>query len=83
MRVDDNLSAAEYVILVEGKNDIKILLALFSNINENFSLQITNGKVVLDDLGGVNNIGYKLSSLSQAISTQILITDDDRAGQGR
>jgi putative ATP-dependent endonuclease of OLD family len=81
VRVEDNLASAEYVILVEGKTDVAILSAIFANINESFNLQILNGKIVFDDLQGAGNIGYKLSTLSQAVTTQILITDDDKAGR--
>ena len=81
VRVNDNLMSAEYVILVEGKTDISILSSIFAERNRAFNLQLTNGKVVFDDLGGAGNIPYKLSTLSQAVTTQFLIVDDDRAGR--
>jgi 5S rRNA maturation endonuclease (ribonuclease M5) len=46
VRVDDNLTSAEYVILVEGKTDIKMLSSIFANRNESFNNQLMNGKVV-------------------------------------
>ena len=61
--------SAEYVILVEGKIDVKILSTIFVNINELFNLQMLNGKVVFDDLEGTGNIAYKLSTLNQAVTT--------------
>ncbi len=81
VQVDDNLTQAEYVILVEGKTDIRILTALFARRSQEFSGLLGKGKVVFDDLTGTGNIAYKLSSLNQAITTQILITDDDKAGR--
>jgi predicted ATP-dependent endonuclease of OLD family len=81
VQVGDNLTQAEYVILVEGKTDIQILNALFANRSQEFSDLLGSGRVVFDDLGGAGNIAYKISSLSQAITTQILITDDDKAGR--
>jgi putative ATP-dependent endonuclease of the OLD family len=38
-------------------------------------------KWYFDDLGGAGNIGYKLSTLNQAVTTQFLIIDDDKAGR--
>jgi putative ATP-dependent endonuclease of OLD family len=81
VRVNDNLTSAEYVVLVEGKTDIAILSSIFANRNESFNYQLMNGKVVFDDLAGTGNIGYKLSTLSQAVTTQFLIVDDDKAGR--
>jgi putative ATP-dependent endonuclease of OLD family len=81
VRVDDNLMSAEFVILVGGKTDAKVISALFQTINQSFDLQIANGKVVFDHLEGAGNIAYKLSMLHQAVTTQILIVDDDKAGR--
>ena len=81
VRVDDNLMSAEYVILVEGKTDVRMLSTIFVQRNKSFNLQVMNGKIVFDDLGGAGNITYKLSTLNQAVTTQVLITDDDKAGR--
>jgi hypothetical protein len=51
------------------------------SVLKEFSNLLGKGIVVFDDLGGTGNIAYKIASLSQAITTQILITDDDRAGR--
>jgi hypothetical protein len=34
-----------------------------------------------DDLAGAGNIVYKLSALSQAVTTQFIIVDDDKSGR--
>jgi putative ATP-dependent endonuclease of the OLD family len=81
VRVDDNLMSAEYVVLVEGKTDIKILSSIFAATNDSFSLQMMNGKIVFDDLAGAGNIVYKLSTLTQAVTTQFVIVDDDKSGR--
>jgi AAA15 family ATPase/GTPase len=81
VQVADNLTQAEYVILVEGKTDTQVLTALFADRSPQFSALLAEGRVVFEDLEGTGKIGYKISSLSQAITTQILITDDDKAGR--
>ena len=81
VQVADNLVNAEYVILVEGKTDLEILTAVFRTRSQKFDTFLAEGKIVFDDMGGTGKIGYKISSLSQAVTTQILITDDDRAGK--
>jgi putative ATP-dependent endonuclease of OLD family len=81
VQVEDNLMSAEYVMLVEGKTDIKVLSSLFITRSPQFKSLTNSGKVVFDDLGGTGNVSYKISSLSQAITTQILIVDDDKSGR--
>lgn len=81
VQVEDNLTAAEYVILVEGKTDIESLTTIFNTRSPDFKALFASGKIVFDDMGGAGNIRYKLSHLSQSVTTQILITDDDVAGR--
>jgi len=81
VQVEDNLTAAEYVILVEGKTDIESLTTIFNTRSPDFKTLFDSGKIVFDDMGGAGNIQYKISHLSQSVTTQILITDDDKAGR--
>ncbi len=79
IEISDNLSSAEYVILVEGTKDIRILKSLF--LISNLKKEISEGRLAFDDLNGASNIAYKISSLSQLITTPIILLDDDQAGR--
>lgn len=81
VHVSDNLEYAEHVMLVEGINDIRLLTALFSQLSPDFTDLLNQGKIAFDDMGGAGNVPYKLSTLRMAVTSPILITDDDRAGR--
>ena len=80
VEISDNLSSAEYVILVEGTKDIRMLKSLF--LKYNLKKEISEGRLAFDDLNGASNIPYKISSFSQLITTPIILLDDDKAGKG-
>ena len=81
IHISDNLSSAEYVILVEGITDIQSLEAIFKARSQKFSELLSNGKVVFDYMEGTGNIVYKISTLRLMVANPILLTDDDIAGR--
>ncbi len=81
IQISDNLSSAEYVILVEGMTDVQSLEAIFKARSQKFSELLNNGKVVFDHMEGTGNIVYKISTLRLLIANPILLTDDDNAGR--
>ncbi len=82
VQVEDNLTAAEYVILVEGPTDMDALPAIFSARSTPFADLLAKGKVVFDHMQGTGNIAYKISTLRLSVATPILLVDDDKAGRG-
>ena len=81
IRVEDNLSTAEYVVLVEGPTDVAALSAVFLSRSAEFTSLVKKGKVVFDHMGGTGNIVYKVRTLQLSVASPILVTDDDRAGR--
>jgi putative ATP-dependent endonuclease of the OLD family len=81
VKAQDSLEAAEYVILVEGKTDVRILSALFSTVSSELAEHVATGKLVVDHLQGAGNISSKVSYLRSIAATTILILDDDQAGR--
>lgn len=81
VQVEDNLSTAEYVILVEGPTDVLVLSAVFSARSSDFADLVAKGKVIFDHMGGVGNIVYKIRTLQLAVASPLLIVDDDKAGR--
>lgn len=61
VQVEDNLTAAEYVILVEGKTDIESLTTIFNTRSPDFKTLFDSGKIVFDDMGGAGNIVQNLA----------------------
>ena len=52
VRIEDSLSAARYMILVEGKTDTLILTALFCELSHGFAQLIESGAVAFGELEG-------------------------------
>ena len=78
--VSDNLSSAEFVILLEGKHDVKALYKIFCQRSE-LRTYIENGKLVFDDMGGVSKLGYLIQCLKHSVANPILIVDGDKGGR--
>jgi AAA15 family ATPase/GTPase len=81
VRVQDSLSTAEYVVLLEGQTDVKALTAIFASRSPEFASLVRAGKVVFDEMEGTGNVAYKIRTLQLSVATPILITDDDKAGR--
>lgn len=81
VQVEDNLSTAEYVVLVEGPTDVKTLSAVFAARSAAFADLVAKGKVVFDNMSGTGNIAYKIRTLQLVVANPVLITDDDKAGR--
>ena len=77
----DNLQNAEFVILVEGQSDVKILTELFSSRSGPFSEMLKVRKVIFDEMGGASNIIYKLRTIANQVAKPIVILDDVSAGR--
>lgn len=81
VQVDDNLTTAEVVLLVEGQTDVQALRAVFSARSQAFADLLSGGRLVFDYMEGTGNVAYKLSTLRLQVATPILLTDDDKAGR--
>ena len=81
VHVSDNLKHAEYVLLVEGATDVRILTALFKHLSTDFTKLVGQGKIAFDDMEGASKVVYKISTLKAMVITPILIMDDDKAGR--
>jgi putative ATP-dependent endonuclease of OLD family len=81
VEVADNLSMAEYVILVEGKHDIRLIHSLFNHLSEDFSKLLEKRKVIFDEMNGTGNIGYMIQCLGHSVATPVLLVDADKAGR--
>lgn len=81
VKASDNLLNASYVLVVEGEEDVVALKSLLPFLSETLSEAIKNHYLVIDKLGGAGNLGYKLSLLKNALCTNHVLLDNDKAGK--
>jgi predicted ATP-binding protein involved in virulence len=67
VRVSDNLSAAEILLLVEGENDRRAMRALLAHFSKRLATAMHSGILGIDTLLGGSNLGYKLAQAREAM----------------
>jgi hypothetical protein len=80
INLSDNLAGAYLVLLVEGSEDVVILRKLLSGLSSKIKSAFENGILVIDELGGSGNLGYKASLHKANICNVHAFMDNDIAG---
>jgi putative ATP-dependent endonuclease of OLD family len=80
VRVADNLSAAELVLVVEGSEDTKALEVLLPLASEKIRAAIDQGRLVIDDMHGTGNLRYRLALMADQLCGSHVLLDHDAAG---
>lgn len=78
VRVSDNLSSANYVLIVEGKTDKRILEHLLPILSAPIKNALKNNQLIIEPLHGVGNLSHKLSSLENQICAYHVYVDADK-----
>ena len=81
VRVADNLTSAEYCVVVEGPTDVLILSRLFADMSARLGRLIARNAIVFDPLNGASKLDYKLGLIRHAMSAFHVVLDNDRDGQ--
>lgn len=81
VRVEDNLSSAEVILLVEGEEDKLALSAILKNRSELVRREIASGRCAIDVLGGTGNLAYRVRLHSESLCRIHAFLDGDVAGQ--
>lgn len=81
VRVSDNLSHAQLVLIVEGDEDRESLTSIFRAKHENLSDAILNGTLTIESMHGSSNLVYKLSEVQRAMCNVHCFLDHDQAGK--
>jgi len=81
IKVSDNLVNANYVLLVEGPNDVISLKALLKDLSNKLKKQINNNMLMIVSIGGANKLSYHLSLLKDTLCKYHCFLDNDEAGQ--
>lgn len=81
VKASDNLQNANYVLVVEGEEDITSLKAILSTKSEKIKKAIENHTFIIDKIGGAGNLSYKLSLLKNSLCIFHVLLDNDDAGR--
>jgi hypothetical protein len=81
IRLDDNLSSAELILIVEGDEDRVALQSILSDMSKEVGKCFESGRLAIDVMRGAGNLGHRIRLHSDALCQVHAFLDDDRAGQ--
>ena len=81
IKASDNLTHANFAIVVEGEEDAIALKALLPVLSEKIGKAIKNNALIIEPIGGAGNLSYKLSLLKNYLCVSHVLLDDDDAGR--
>jgi len=81
IKASDNLTHANYALVVEGEEDVKILKAVLPALSDIISKALKNNFLIIEPLGGAGNLSYKLSLLKNFLCTSHVYLDNDDAAR--
>jgi len=81
VRLDDNLSSAESVLIVEGEEDRIALKSILSEMDDGLKDRIQSGQLAIDILGGASNLRHRVRLHLDAVCRVHVFLDDDEAGR--
>ena len=82
VRVGDNLSNAEVVLVVEGGHDEVALRALLAHASDRLAGAMRDNQLAVESLAGSGNLSFKIGQLSQSICRWHCVLDHDKSGSG-
>ncbi len=77
----DNLTNANYALVVEGETDARALRSLLPTLSEQIKKFLKNHMLVIEPVGGAGNLSYKLSLMNNALCIYHVLLDNDFAGR--
>ncbi len=80
VRLSDNLQSAEFILVLEGEEDIKPMRTLLSHFSPVLKLNLESGRLIIDSMGGASNVTQKSAFLRTTLSEFHFYMDNDRAG---
>lgn len=81
VKASDNLVNASFVLVVEGEEDVIALKSLLPFLSEKIGKALKSNYLIIEKIGGASNLSYKLSMLSNALCTSLVLLDNDNAGR--
>jgi putative ATP-dependent endonuclease of the OLD family len=80
IRAADNLRNAELILVVEGEDDRRVLLALLRSHSSLMSSSFDQGALAIESLFGGSNLSYKLGQIRETMCLYHCYLDHDKAG---
>lgn len=81
IKASDNLTNANYVLVVEGEEDVIALKAILPSLSDKVGKALKNNLLIIEPIGGAGNLSYKLSVLRNSLCATHTLLDDDDAGR--
>ena len=81
IKASDNLTHANYALVVEGEEDALALKALLPVLSEKIGKALRNNLLIIEPIGGAGNLSYKLSLLKNSLCATHTLLDGDQAGK--
>lgn len=81
IKASDNLTNANYALVVEGGEDVIALKALLPALSEKIGKAIKSNLLIIEPIGGAGNLSYKLSLLRNSLCATHSLLDGDDAGR--
>lgn len=81
IKASDNLTHANYALVVEGEEDVVALKALLPVLSDKVGRALKNNFLIIEPIGGAGNLSYKLSLLKNSLCATHALLDGDGAGR--
>ena len=81
IRASDNLTNANFALVVEGGEDVKSLKSLLPALSPAVGDALRRNLLVLESVGGAGSLSYKLSLLRTFLCATHTLLDNDDAGR--
>lgn len=81
VRASDNLKNAEFVLVVEGETDRRVIRSLLSSRSRFLHDLLDNNALAIESLAGGSNLPYTLSLLRNSLCDYHVFLDNDSSGK--
>ena len=81
VKASDNLLHANYVLVVEGEEDVRALKAILPVLSDKIKKALSNDTFIIEKIGGASNLSYRLNRLKHTLCLYHVMLDNDDAGR--
>lgn len=81
VKASDNLQHANYVLVVEGEEDVRALKAILPTLSDKIKKALSNDTFIIEKIGGASNLSYRLNRLKNTLCLFHVMLDNDDAGR--
>jgi putative ATP-dependent endonuclease of the OLD family len=81
VRLDDNLSSAEVVLIVEGEEDRIAITKIVSELDKALEMELKSGRLAIDVLGGAGNLSHRVRLHTENMCQVHVLLDSDQSGK--